>query len=125
MNFRLTAIFFGLVVVLVGTLLVLGLVEDDKDQPTPDTLVGAFALAVKEKEVETVELVRTKPNEEKLVFVKDGTRWRLDQPIKARVESSEVDGVVRDVYRAKPVAYGGLTDNPAVHGLDDPTLRVT
>ena len=128
MNFRLTAVFLGLVLVLVAGLMVAFLLEDDQGaSATAEGLMAPLAAAgVTEKEIDTVELVRTEPTEQTLVFSKgaDG-RWELTRPTTARVEGFAVEGLVRDLFNAKPVADPNLTENLSVHGLDRPTLRVT
>lgn len=128
MNFRLTAVFLGLVLVLLAGLMVLFLFEDDGGaSATAEGLMAPLAAAgVAEKEIDTVELVRTEPTEQTLVFNKgqDG-RWQLTRPTTAKVEGFAVEGIVRDLFNARPVADPNLTGNLSVHGLDRPTLRVT
>jgi hypothetical protein len=128
MNFRLTAVFLGLVLVLASGLMVLFLFEDDGGaSATADGLMAPLAAAgVTEKEIDTVELVRTEPTEQTLVFSKgqDG-RWQLTRPTVAKVEGFAVEGLIRDLFNARPVPDPNLTENLSVHGLDRPTLRVT
>ena len=127
MNFRLTAAFLGLVLALVAGLLILFLFEDDQGSATADGLMAPLtAVGVTAKEIDTVELVRTEPTEQTLVFSKgpDG-RWQLTRPTTAKVEGFAIDAVVRDLFEARPVADPGLTGNLSVHGLDRPTLKVT
>ena len=125
MNFRLTGVIFGLVLLLVGGLLV-SLLFDGGDAPAPDGLLDPLTRAgVKADAVDTVELVRTQPSDEKLVFVKSGTRWELRQPGPAKVDSFAVDSLVRDLFRAAPTRHPELTASLGIHGLDRPTVRVT
>ncbi len=125
MNFRLTGVIFGLVLLLVGGLLVT-LLLDGGQAAVPDGLLAPLTRAgVKADDVDTVELVRTQPAEEKLVFVKGANKkWELRQPGPARVDSFAVDGLVRDLFRAAPTRHPELS-SPGVHGLDKPTVRVT
>jgi hypothetical protein len=128
MNFRLTAIFFGVVLALVAGLLILVLFEEDKDTAsTAEGLLAPLASAgVTEKDIDTVEIVRTEPAEQKLVFSKVGEgKWQLREPMTAKVDNFAVEGLIRDLFRAKPTRDPGLTDNLSVHGLDKPTYRVT
>jgi hypothetical protein len=128
MNFRLTALFFGVVLALVAGLLILVLVDEDKDATaTAEGLLAPLASAgVTEKQIDTVELVRTEPAEQKLVFSKVGEgKWELREPMTAKVDNFAVEGLIRDLFRAKPTRDPGLTDNLSVHGLDRPTYRVT
>lgn len=126
MNFRLTAALFFGVVVLVAALLVTALT--DEDSPTADGgLVPALASAgLKDKDVDAVELVRTQPAEEKLLFVKgpDG-KWALKEPHPAKVEGYQIDRLVADLFQAKPVPDPELSTNLASHGLAPATFRAT
>ncbi|HET6574769.1 MAG TPA: DUF4340 domain-containing protein [Fimbriiglobus sp.] len=128
MNFRLTAVFLGLVLALAAGLLILVLFEGDSGTSVAaDGLMAPLVSAgVTAKEIDTVEIVRTQPTEGRLVFSKgaDG-RWTLTHPTTARVEGFAIDNVVRDLFAAKPVADPNLTGNLSVHGLADPTLKVT
>ena len=124
MNFRLTAIFFGLVLALVVGLLVLVLTDPGKGGLGDDTMLPELR-AFKEKDVDAVELTRATAagnTEEKLAFarVADG-KWELKEPFAAKVDSAAVESVIRDLFRLKPTAYGDLTDNLTLHGLDRPT----
>ncbi len=127
MNFRLTAIFFGLVLALVVGLLVLVLTDPGKDGLGTDTLLPELR-AFKEKEIDAVEFTRAAPvgtGEEKLVFARTGeAKWELKEPFAAKVDSFLIESVVRDLVRLKPTAYGDLSDNLTLHGLDKPTYRV-
>ena len=126
MNFRVTAIIFGVTVALVVALLVLSYRSDpDEETKADDGVLGKFSASVKESEVDTVEIVRTEPSEQKLLFVKDGSKWELREPFRAKVNGGDVDAVVRALFKAKPTKYAELTDNLAIHGLDKPTVKVT
>ena len=126
MNFRLTAIFFVAVVALVGGLMVAVWTADDPTAAgTGSGLVPALTAAgVKPADVDTVEIARQ--GEGQLVFVRTGAgRWTLEQPTTAPVDGFLVDSLVRDLFKAEPIDYAGRTDNPAVHGLRDPSVRIT
>ncbi len=128
MNFRLTATFFALVLALVVGLLVLVLTDPGKGGLNDDTMMPELR-AFKEKDVDAVELTRATAagnTEEKLAFarVADG-KWELKEPFAAKVDSAVVESIIRDLFRLKPTAYGDLTDNLTLHGLDRPTYRVT
>jgi hypothetical protein len=126
MNFRLTAALFAGVLALVVALLVASL-SDEEALRTDGGLVPALALTgVKEKDIDTVELVRTKPAEERLVFTRPaGGKWAMKEPHPAKVDSFAVDRVVGDLFGAKPVSHPELTTNPANHGLDPAPVKIT
>ena len=126
MNFRWTAIIFGLTVALVVALFVISYRSDEDEETKPtDGILGTFATKVKESEVDTVEITRTEPSDQKLVFVKEGTKWELQVPFRAKVNGADVDAVVRALYKTKPTKYAELTDNLTLHGLEKPTVKVT
>ena len=128
MNFRLTATFFALVLALVVGLLVLVLTDPGKGGLGDDTMLPELR-AFKEKDIDAVELTRATAagnTEERLAFARaaDG-KWELKEPFAAKVDSAAVESLLRDLFRLKPTAYGDLTDNLTLHGLDRPTYRVT
>ncbi len=128
MNFRLTAIFFGLVLAFVVGLLVLVLTDPGKGGLGDDTMLPELR-DFKEKEIDGLELTRAAAvgnGEEKLAFARNAdSKWELKEPFAAKVDSAAVESVVRDLLRLKPTSYGELTDNLTLHGLDRPTYRVT
>ena len=52
-------------------------------------------------------------------------KWELAEPFAGKADALAVQGLVGDLFRAKPVKYAELTDNLTLHGLDKPTVRVT
>jgi hypothetical protein len=127
MNFRLTAIFFAIVLALVVGLLVLVLTDSGPGTLTGEALLQEFA-GYKEKDIDTIEMTRTSGvsnAEEKLVFIRSaGSQWALKEPFAAKVDSLLLDNVVRELFAIKPTLYGDLTDNLTLHGLDKPTFRI-
>ncbi|MGL6095409.1 MAG: DUF4340 domain-containing protein, partial [Fimbriiglobus sp.] len=125
MNFRLTAALFAGVLVLVVALLVTALTDGDGGADTglagPLTSVG-----LKEKDVTTVEIVRTKPAGPTVVLTRgtDG-KWVMTAPAAAKVDGFAADALVRDIFQAKPVLAAGIPDNIGAADLDPATARVT
>ncbi len=125
MNFRATAILFGAVGVLVIALLVVALTEG---QPrVGGGLVEPLTrAAMAPKDVETVELVRTEPTEQKLVFVRTGeTSWELREPVTAKMDGGQIAAVIKALFDAQPVPHPDMSPSLAVLGLEKPTLKVT
>ncbi len=125
MNFRFTAFLLGAVVL---GLAILALVTYfDTDKVGTDGLMGPFTkTGLKESDVDTVEILRSEPTEEKLVFAKLGEgRWELRQPVVAKIDPLAVEGIVKMLFKAKPTNYAGLTDNLGQHGLSKPSIRIT
>ena len=125
MNFRFTAILFAAVVLGIGTLALV--TYFDKGDAGAEGLVAPLtSTGLKETDIDTVELVRTEPADEKLVFRKIGEgKWELKQPIVAKVDSFAIDGLVRMLFNTKPTRYPGSMDNPGALGLGKPTVRIT
>ncbi len=125
MNFRFTALLFAAVVL---GITVLALVTYfDSDNAGTDGLVAPFTkTGLKESDVDTVEIARTEPTEERLVFTKLGEgKWELSHPVVAKVDSFAVESIIKMLFNAKPTRYPSLTDNLAQHGLAKPTIRIT
>lgn len=125
MNFRFTAILFAAVVLGIS---VLALVTYfDSGTAGRDGLVAPFTkTGLNESNVDTVEIIRTQPTEERLVFSKIGEgKWELRQPVIAKVDSFAVDSIIKMLFTAKATRYPGLTDNLATHGLSKPTIKIT
>ena len=127
MNFRLTAILVGTVFV-VGIVLLI-LTFDDKQTPT-DVLMEEL-VAIKPDQIDTVEMERADGSKLKLIK-KD--RWEEEweiptpggmQPVKAKADPIAVNELIGMMLKAKPTVSAELTTNPALHGLQPPSLRVT
>jgi hypothetical protein len=123
MNFRLTAALFGVVLVVGLVLLGLALFQDEKPPPA-GALLTDFALHdVKPDQIDAVEI--EKAGAGTIKFVKESDGWKLKAPVAARADGRAVEEVVAAVLNARPVAYGELTTNPNLHGLNPPGLKVT
>jgi len=121
MNFRLTATLFVALLVLGFVLLVLALTEGETS-PSGDLVLSGLAGA-KGEQIDTLELERADGS--RVVFTRTGKdQWRIAEPINARADSPAISRVIDAILRARATAYAELSPNPAVHGLDQPSLRV-
>lgn len=120
MSFRLTAVLFAVAAALGAVLLWLALT--DPDEAPGGSLLPALAGA-KPDDITVVELERPDGSKLRLERVTKDV-WRLTDPVTARADAFAVSGAISALLGAKPVVYGELQNNPAVHGLDKP-LRVT
>jgi hypothetical protein len=57
--------------------------------------------------------------------VRTDGNWFIDEPIKTKADSGQVQRIVDDLYRAKPIVFGELSSSKATHGLEPPGLKVT
>lgn len=122
MNFRFTAILFGVVTVLVVGLLVAALMDDS---PPADAALLDLNRA-KPEEIDTVELIRTEPTEQRLVFVRiERDNWELREPTGPRVEGFQVSSLVRDLLQLRPTTFSDMPAGPSEAGLNPATLKVT
>jgi hypothetical protein len=105
MNFKTTYILFGVLLVL---LLVLGV--SLYMEPAPKTASNYVLPSahhkdseIKPEDVTRVEIKRTRPDAESLVFERDadGKTWRITEPAALRADSFAVLGLVRDVLDAE------------------------
>jgi hypothetical protein len=131
MSFRTTYILFG---VLLAELLVFGLFQAFSVRPGDDlyampTLRKARNLNKDfDKDFKTVEIERTRPTAEKIVFTRgDDGHWKMTQPTEAHVEGDDtVSGIIQQVvetHRDDRVPDPGR--NLKERGLDNPATTVT
>ncbi|MDY3554675.1 DUF4340 domain-containing protein [Gemmata sp. JC717] len=125
MNFRLTAILFGIVFVIGVVLLILSF--DAPDTSPTGVLVAELDTAGKKSDdVDEIEFER--PGAEPLLIKrtdKDRNTWQIQKPIAAPADASRVQPVIVALLKAKPTTYAGNTGNPAAHGLEPVGLKVT
>src|SRR3954462_7212137 len=127
MNFKTTYILFailGLVLVVFACALWMGpTTAGESKWVLPSTHDAANP--VDAKDIDTVVIERSQPKAEKLVFVKDGDRWKMTEPHSFRVDRYLVDQVVRQVLDAQREEKGDLTSDLKQWGLDEPATTVT
>lgn len=123
MNFKLAWVLLAVLLLAVGGLLVATLLDDSP--ATGDILLAPLA-GLKEEDIETVELVRAEPAEEKIVLTRAGKdAWDITEPGRGKADPFAVRKVIGDLLALKPTPSKDVTDNKTVHGLDKPGLRVT
>ncbi len=123
MNFKLAWILLAVLLLAVGGLLVSTLLDDSP--ALGDVLLQPLA-NVKEDEIDTVEIVRAEPSEEKIVFVRAGKdRWEITEPGRSKADAFAVKKVIGDLIALQPTPSPDVTSNKTVHGLDKPGIRVT
>lgn len=125
MNFRLTAVLFAVVLALVVGLLVYALFfAADPAAPSDGPFAALTAAQVKAADVTVVEIARTSPREETLVFEKAGEKWRLTKPADAGVDSAAVNLLVGELLAATPKEMSGPMER-ATTGLTKPEVTIT
>src|SRR6516162_4411944 len=98
MNFKTTYVLFG---VLIGLLLLFGLKQMFGTKPGEEVYLMSDLRQAKvlADDIDTIEIDRARPKEEKLVFVLDrpNKRWKMIQPFEARADNEAVNQLVRNV----------------------------
>lgn len=126
MNFKTTYVMFGLLAVLLGAVALIQWVDK---KPVDESYVNREFRAAKvpAKEIETIEIERNKPSEEKLVFVrdKDHDRWKMTEPHEMRVDRFQVDQVISQFTDARREEHSETTPNPSQFELDNPHEVIT
>ena len=121
MNFRFTAILFGLVLLVGVALLIRALWPNEEETSLIPTLAG-----VKADQIDVVEIERTDPNG-KLKFERKGKdTWEITEPIHAKADSHLVESVINTVLKVKPTTFTEHVQlpNPSVAELHPPSLKV-
>jgi hypothetical protein len=129
MNYKTTYILFG---VLVGILVLVGLVL--LIEPTPYVDTSRYVLpsahdkkAITSDAVTRVEIERTRPDPQTIVFERDAdsNRWSIIQPRPYRANASVVEGLVRQVLEAQSDAKAAIPPDRKAAELDPPAEIVT
>ncbi|MBY0515064.1 MAG: DUF4340 domain-containing protein [Gemmataceae bacterium] len=122
MNFRTTGILFGLV--LAFALVLLGMSLFEGDDKSSDVLLAKLVLAGKKPaDVDTVEITRA--GEPKIKLTREGDGWRVDEPIKVKADKGQVDRLVDELFKVRPIQFTELSSNKATHGLEPAGVTVT
>jgi hypothetical protein len=128
MNLKTTYILFGVVF---AVLLVVGLLQIyNPKNPTTESDYVFPDLVNKEgnvtpSEIDNVRVERTvKGNKENLLFVRDGANWEIREPAKVRIESYQVEDLVRKLMSVRKETTK-TTSNLKEYGLEDPAVVVT
>ena len=124
MNFRLTATLFGVVAVLVAALLYVSLTQQDKTKQVDGPLASLSQAGVKVEEIDTIELTRTQPTEEKIVFKKQDKQWKIASEGGTRCEDTAVEAMVQELFKLQPTKYADALDNLTQLELSQPTVTV-
>src|ERR1700730_14653525 len=127
MNFKTTYILFGIlgvVLVVFACALWMGPTTTGESKWVLPSIHDA-ANPVDAKDIDTVVIERSQPKTEKLVFVKDGDRWKMTEPHSFRVDRYLVDQVVDQLFKAQREEKADMTSDLKQWGLDAPATTVT
>jgi hypothetical protein len=129
MNFRSTYILFGLVLAAMLGLAIYVLFSDGSNSSKTNEgyLLKKFLTAngmPSPKPVTTLEI--RSPNDAKpIVIVRDGANWKLTSPITGRADSQVVERALSSLLLAKTVKGIDVSGNPAEHGVNENSVRIT
>jgi hypothetical protein len=126
MKFKHTAILLAVALVAVVGLIVYSMSQGEEEVATGESLFPGMA-GLKAADIDTLELARTQPKDERLTFTRAGAdkAWKVTSPVTANVEPRDVDALVESVLRLKPIEYADLKKDAKAHGLDAPTVKLT
>jgi hypothetical protein len=129
MNFKTTYILFGVLVALIATLGVALYLEPTPPEASNYVLPSSHRKdsEIKPDDVTRVEIKRTRPAEETLVFERDadGKTWHITKPSTLRADSFAVTGLVRDVLDAQRETTADSPPSLKDAGLDPPAEVIT
>ncbi len=128
MNFRTTYVLLGIVIIALAALGIFVLTSSDKktNRSVEGYLLRQFRAAdVQAKDVNSVEIERPGETPDKIAFAREGNKWVLVAPARARVDSSAVENVVSQILNARTEKAADISTNPAAHGLDNPPVKIT
>jgi hypothetical protein len=127
MNFKTTYLLFGILFLVLGTFLItqlFGTRTADKQLYVLPSLHDVTDPVVA-KDIDRVEIARTRPKEETLMFYRgDQNHWRLKQPA-THAADMEVDRIITQIMGAKRDEQADIVPDLAKFGLDNPAETVT
>jgi hypothetical protein len=132
MNFKTTYLLFGVLLVLVGTLVLVQVLGTKSSDTTGYVLPSAQKDKVEAKDIDRVEIDRAAQKDKpavKLVFVRDpvrGNQWQVEEPVKTRADNTTIDQLVGQVLRlSKEEQAADVTNDQKKFGLEPPQAVVT
>jgi hypothetical protein len=127
MNFKTTYILFGILAVVLGIFIYTMMVGPSPSDASAWVLPSMHneASPLTDRDIDRVEIERHRPNEEKIVLVKEGDNWRITEPRDYRADRTTVEDLVRQIYDAKKAKDSDIKNNPAQYGLDTPAAVIT
>jgi hypothetical protein len=127
MNFKTTSILFGIFTALLVTFAVALWRNPEKDLSlTVMREMHDKANPMTDGDVDRIEIDRTRPSAEKIVFVKDAQtkQWKITEPHTYRA-NSDVDTLVRQIYDAERDPEAGQLTDLKKAGLEPPAEVIT
>jgi hypothetical protein len=115
-------------ILLVALLAIFGIWQAFGTKPGMETYVMAsmHRSKVSNDDIDGVVIQRTRPKEEKLVFVRGSDKqWRLTEPFEDRVDKSALENTIRQVVDARKEERTDVDSNLKKWGLDNPSAVVT
>ncbi|HEY7157609.1 MAG TPA: DUF4340 domain-containing protein, partial [Gemmataceae bacterium] len=129
MNFKTTYALFGILAVVVLAFIVTLWIGPSSTESSNYVLPTMHAASgpLKADDITRVEIDRTQPDAEKLVFVRDGDskRWRIVEPRDYAADSSAIDNLVRQISSATLDPKADVVNKPKQYGLETPAEVVT
>ena len=124
MNYKTTYILFGILALVLAAFIVTLALSPSSTESSDYVLPSMHKEAgpMKEDDITRVEIERTRPKEEKLVFVRDpGTKgWHILEPRNYQADSAAIDRLVHQIAEASLDPKSDVDNTPKPYGLDTP-----
>jgi hypothetical protein len=127
MNFKTTYFLFAILVLVLGTFLVTQLFGTRTTDKQAYILASLHDTAdpVVAKDIDRVEIVRTRPKEENLMFYRDShNNWRIKQ-LDTQADTNTIERIISQVMNARREEQADVTADLPKFGLDSPAEVVT
>jgi hypothetical protein len=127
MNFKTTYILFGILAVVLGIFIYALFVGPSPTDSSAWVLPSMHneASPLPTKDIDRIEIERRRPDEEKIVLVREGDVWKITEPREYRADRFAVEDLLRQVYDARRDMRSDATNNPSQYGLEPPAAVIT
>ena len=125
MNFRLTAILFVLVTVLLAALVVVSLTQPEAERTSTGPFATLVRAGVKPEQIDTVEWSRTLPTPSTLTLKKTDGHWRVASHGNGRIDDGTVNVIIADLLKLQPAETSGELNNLTELKLSQPSAVIT
>src|SRR5262245_3831814 len=128
MNFKTTYFLFGVLVVVLGVFAATQLLGVKKGGEKEVYVLPSMHQdpknPVAEKDIDNVEIKWNSPQEESIQLFRRGQKWVMEKPYPLRLETSQVNNLIREVINAKK-EKANLSSSLKEYHLDAPQMTVT
>src|SRR5262245_60827439 len=128
MNFKTTYWLFAILLVLMVALGIRSGCQSTKKGDATAVFPSTVEDKVTAADIDRVEIERAQTNPDdklKMVFVRQGTGWRMVEPVAARADAGQIESIIQDVIGLHRDEKADKPGDLAAVGLAKPSLYVT